>query len=345
MNEMRRFALTLFAAVLVTRLVTITIAMHYSERPGRELWLMRDGRTFHLYANAIAGGRGGFNARPEYERRAFPGYPLFLVATLAYRAPLIGIVFNILAAALTAWLAYRLYGDPRVGWAMAVLTPSYVLYSSTLMSEAVVLLTGIGALLCARRERHAAAGALLGFAAIARPLSLPFGLAYLAARPRAKGVLVAAMVIAATILWLWWWSGSPLPGMNVYAHDPRAYGNDHIFNWPFASLVRVPLQTHVAAWKVAYVWAHVAIVFGGIALLFCERKDNAMSLTWLASNTALAVCIGGSWGVHEFHRFIIPALPPLFYAYRNVLPRRTLAWIAIAIVSTLLAAKGLSHGR
>lgn len=346
---MRRTLLIVFAAAVGTRMLAALLAVAVSDVQVTDFARLRDGASYLAYASAIREGRTGFKELPHYDRRVFPGYPLLLAASGADRFPLLGIFFNWLAAAGAAVLAYRFYDDERIGWAMAVLTPSYVLYSTTIMSEATVLLGGMAGIYLLGRNRAVAAGASLAYAAIARPLAASFGLAALTVRSwRSRSFLAAAALsiglVAATGLWLWWWSGSFFSGVDVYATDSRAYGDDQMFTWPFRSLVMVPLKTAVAAWKIVYIWAHVLVVVGGFALLLRERPRPQVSLVWLASNTAIVVCIGGIWGFHEFHRFIIPALPPLFYAWRAFLPRHRALWIAVACVSAAIAAKGLGHG-
>lgn len=346
---MRRTLLVLFAAAIATRLLAVALAVAVGGLNAGDLPWLRDGPSYLAYASAIGDGRSGFERLAEYDRRVFPGYPLLLAAIGADRLPLAGIVLNWLAAGAAAVLAWRLYDDVRIGWAAAVLTPSYVLYSMTLMSEAVVLLTGVAGVYLLARDRAVGAGALLGFAAIARPLAASFGIACLTVRSwRSRSFLLTAAIALASILvtavWLWWWSGSFLSGVGAYVSEGRAYGDGRMFTWPFQSLVTVPLQERVPAWKIVYVWTHVAVVLGGILLLLRERSSSRLSVVWLASNTLIALCIGGVWGFHEFHRFIIPALPPLFHAWRRFLPRHPAAWIAIACASAAVAAKAVSHG-
>ncbi|HEX2060842.1 MAG TPA: hypothetical protein VHK90_08870 [Thermoanaerobaculia bacterium] len=345
----RRTMLVLMTAAVAVRLLAATIAIAATDMQPNDLARLRDGPAYLAYVTAIRGGAEGFAQLAEYDRRVFAGYPLLLALIGADRLPLLAIALNWLAAAGAAALAWRLYDDVRVGWAMAVLTPSYLLYSTTVMSEAVVVLAGVAAVLLMTRARGVPAGVALGFAAVARPLALSFGAACLAVRSwRSRTFLSAAIVallcVAAAGAWLWWWSGSLASGIDVYRSDTRAYGGNAIFTWPFASLIGVPLRESVPLWKIAYIWAHVAVVLAGLVLLLRERPRDRTSLAWLATNTAIAVSIGGIWGFHEFHRFLIPALPPLFYAWRNLLPRHRGIWIAIGIASAVLAARGVGHG-
>lgn len=242
-----RTMLMLAAAAIAVRLLAATIAFVTTDLRPADLGRLRDGAAYLAYASAITDGFAGL---AEYDRRVFPGYPLLLALIGAARWPLIAVLLNWLAAGAAAALAYRLYDDVRVGWAMAVLTPSYVLYSTTIMFEAVVLLAGVAAVLLMTRGRGVPAGLALGFAAVARPLAASFGAACLAVRSwRDRAFLAAAFVTLACVAiagaWLWWWSGSLASGIDVYRSDTRAYGGDSLFAWPFASLIGVPLRESV----------------------------------------------------------------------------------------------------
>ena len=135
-EHVRRTMLMLVVATIAVRLLAVTIAMATTDLRPDDLARLRDGPAYLAYASAITEGFAGL---AEYDRRVFPGYPLLLALLGAVRWPLIAVFLNWLAAGAAAALAYRLCDDVRVGWAMAVLTPSYVLYSTTVMSEAVVV--------------------------------------------------------------------------------------------------------------------------------------------------------------------------------------------------------------
>ncbi|MBV8519547.1 MAG: DUF2029 domain-containing protein [Acidobacteria bacterium] len=341
-------ALTIAAAAVLVRALVLVASMYAGHLSIAQLADARDGRSYLHYA-AAARAPNGFASLPEYDRRVFPGYPALLAVLRLDAMPLLAMIVNWLAAGAVAALCFVLFDDARIGWAMAVLTPSYVMYSTVLMTEPLVLLLGVGALYFGRRERPAFAGAALGLDALVRPLALPLGLAFLAERrksPRAIVVAVIAAVVAIAIgaACFVWWSGSLSSGVRVYASDPRAYGGSSMFTWPFASLVRTSLAPGIAKWKIAYIWLHVIAALGALVPLARNARREFPPFVWHASNMLLVLCVGGVWGFHEFHRLIVPSLPPLFWAYRRLLPSRTLAWIAIALLSAAVAAKGLSHG-
>jgi hypothetical protein len=117
-----------------------------------------------------------------------------------------------------------------------------------------------------------------------------------------------------------------------------------VFDWPFASLIRHSFAPGVALWKIAYIWLHVAAALGALVLLARDAERRISLLVWHGSNVLLVLCVGGVWGFHELHRLLVPSLPPIFWAYRRILPSSSPAWIAIGLVTAAMAAKGLSHG-
>jgi hypothetical protein len=344
-----RTAIAIAIVALVCRVAAILVAHFAFGLDVKTLPYLRDGRTYLAYADALTGGRESYPNLNRYDRRAFPGFPLLLAALRVPRAPLVGVALSALAAAIAAALTFRLYGNARVALAMAVLTPSYLMYSTVLMSEPIFLCLGLAALLAGVNARPALAGLLLGMTAIIRPLAAPIGLAYAAAHRRkwrelAISVACTLVIIVMALIWMRWWSGAIMAPMSgLHTPGPRGY-SDGIFALPMQSLITTSLSAETPSWKIAYIWFHVVVIAIGIALLVRELPRDEVALAWLGSNTLIVLCIGGAWGFHEFHRFITPALPPLFYAYRRFLPRRAIGWVLLAALSATAAAKGLSHG-
>jgi len=160
--------------------------------------------------------------------------------------------------------------------------------------------------------------------------------------------LTSALVVVAGLVAFRHGVGSTL-GPTIYANDPRAYGGQ-LFALPFQSLIATPFAQHVAWWKIIYIWSYVVLTLVASGLLAAElrrgdvaedRRNAQLSAAWLIGNTAFVLCIGSIWGFHEFHRFILPALPPLLWAFRRWYPRRALSWAALGAASFGLALFGV----
>lgn len=221
------------------------------------------------------------------------------------------------------------------------------MYSTMVLSEPPLVVASLGGLIAARRGRPVLAGLALGFAGLFRPmacfaaLAACAGLAIDGRRRDALTIgLISATVVAAVSVALSAGYGYGLGEAGSYS--AKYYGGD-LFALPFESLALATLA-ETPTWKVAYIWAHVVLVLTGLLLSTSRRKRGLEmeSLLWLSGNTLFVLCIGDVWGFHEFHRFILPALPALLLALVAPIERfgGKLVWSATAVLSFLLALYG-----
>ncbi|MHC4712787.1 MAG: hypothetical protein ACYTAN_05875 [Planctomycetota bacterium] len=354
-----RDLLAIGAAAFALRLVVALVSLWRFEMTAPDFAFLRDGDSYIRVAVAVTGDE---SVVKPFDWRVFPGYPGLIAAAhaLGARADIAALLLNWLCAAAAAVLSALLFRDRRVGWAMAVLTPSYLMYSTLAMSEPTLMAFIIAGLVLAVAGRPLLGGLLLGYAGIIRPVACFAALGCIVwwavqrKHKRAVVFAVAALaVVLAGVVGLALWRGSALEGLRLYAADERAYGGEPL-TWPFKSLIFTPLSGKTTLWKVLYIYAHVAVVLTGCvvaALPRLRRRESgsagslhpAMTVPWLWANTLFCLCIGAHWGFHEFHRFIVPALPPLFVAFRRWLPDKVIYWTALAIVSVALAVWGVSH--
>lgn len=312
-----------------------------------------DGYQYLAYARAWLGPDAEFAAHPFFGR-FFPGYPMLIAGLHLLGVPLAAAALlpSWLAAGAVAVLCARYFGDRRIGWAMAVLTPSYVFSGALICSEVMCLLFSMAGLVLARRERPVAAGVAFGLGGLFRPVAvfalLGVAVADLRERRLGRAILTIAfsgLIVAAGLAAVQWRFGDALMSLRQYQDPNVAYG-DHLITWPFRSLITIPLTSHVPAWKLAFVGTHLAAVLGGCVLAVREmwqaadgpeRRLATIAGVWLLANTLYVVSIGGFWGFHDFPRFLIPALPPLFFAYRRFLPVRRWVWLPVGALSVILS--------
>ena len=257
-----------------------------------------------------------------------------------------------LAAGGVAVLGALAFRDRRVGWALAALTPSYVFSGSLISTEALCLLLSLAGLWLLQKERAAPAGIAFGLGGLFRPVAVFALLGGAAAellqgKPRraVAAIALAGVTVAAGLAAVHARFGDAFMSLRRYAEDPMAYGGGEMITWPFRSLLSVPLTTPVAAWKIAFVAVHAVAVLGGCVLAVRQWRRAAPQVRplaaaaglWLGGNTLYVLSIGGVWGFHDFPRFLVPALPPLFWLYRGILPARAWMWVAIGLLSVALA--------
>ena len=313
-------------------------------------WSQRgDGPSYLAQARSMLGSN---SAMTDYDRRVFPGYPalIAMVHLTGIRLPVAALLIDWCSGALVAVFAAALFRDRRIGWACVMLIPQFLINSTMAMSEAPMLALATGGLLLARRRGGGTAGAMLGAAGLVRPVAcfavLGFAVAQGAGRKWRSalvGCVASATVVAIGIIALWLWTGDAFHGVKVYANHPSAYGG-HLLAWPFQSLIEETLSPRVDLGRAIYIWTHVILVLLGCGLLAARCVvarpavdwRDALSLPWLAGNTAFVLCIGSYWGFQHFPRFTLPALPAFFWAFHRFLPHGWYVWTALAIVIPLL---------
>jgi hypothetical protein len=349
-NAIPRRELLLMAAVAVAlRVLLFAVATASTGTGFSDYAGAADGYQYIAYARAWLGDSPEFDANPVF-RRLFPGYPALIAVLhrLGIPLPAAALLPSWLACGAVAVLCALYFRDRRIGWAAATLTPSYVFSGSLICTEAMCLLLSLLGLFQLRRGRAGLAGLAFGLGGLFRPVAV-FAMAggagdeALSGRPgRAAAVTAAAgATVAAGLAALGWRFGDALMTLRW---NSQAYAGT-ILTWPFKSLVTTPLTTPVAAWKLAFVAVHLAAVLAGCALSIHwlrtasgdDRGLARISALWLCCNTLYVLCIGNVWGFHDFPRFLVPALPPLFWVWRRALPARLWIWVAVGLLSVALA--------
>ena len=295
---------------------------------------MSDGASYLVYAEAILGDRATLLEDP-WSQRVFPGYPaiMALVHLLGLSVPAAALAVNWVASGLVAVATAMLFGSARVGWGMAILTPAYLMYSTMAMSEPTLLLFTLLGLMLGERRAPVSAGLLLGFAGVVRPVACfaVIGyLTYLAVRRRWREAmaigLLSAAIVACGVIGVKLLLGDALRSYHVQSSDHGPY-EGQLLTIPFRSLLTTPLIHDVPPWKTVYTWGCVAFSLLSCFLLLRQwlhasrgKTDSGwlpLAAPWAIGNTGFTLCLGGIWGFHEFHRFMLPALPALLLAYRN----------------------------
>jgi 4-amino-4-deoxy-L-arabinose transferase-like glycosyltransferase len=188
-----------------------------------------DEADYHAIATHLADGRGFVSTEETPTARRPPAYPVFL--SLLYRVtgpePAVGRVAQAILGVLVVWLSMLVargwFGEGAAVWAgwFAALNPFLIFISGYLLTENLYLTFLLGAMVVAATppgfcqaslRRAAAAGALLGLAALTRPSGLPMLEWMLAAallfgmapwRHRVTRVVLAAILFGTVMLpWL-----------------------------------------------------------------------------------------------------------------------------------------------
>ncbi len=359
-NRVTAHELVVIAAVaFALRLALFAVALPVYDMNAQEFSHLRDGRSYLRVALAMTGDESEITL---FDRRVFPGYPALIALThcVGANVSLSALLLSWVAAAGAAALSAAVFRDRRVGWGMAVLTPSYFMYSTLVMTEPTLMAFMMGGLMAAGAGQVLIGGLLLGYAGLIRPVACFAVMGYMLLalmqrRPRQAFLFggVALAVVAVGVLGMHVWRGDALEGLKQYAVDDRAYGGESLA-WPFKSLIMTPIAQATSLWKIAYIWAHVGVTLVGCGvagILWRRRHTQASSHgdlhrlagPWLWGNTCFVLCLGAQWGFHEFHRFMVPALPPLLWVLRRWLPSSRRFWYAAAACSFVMGLWGIRH--
>jgi hypothetical protein len=298
------------------------------------------------------------------DRRVFIGYPALIALLGAAHIPLnaVALAVSWLSGVVATVFTALLFRDKRIGWALVLFPPSFLVFSTLVMSEALLLaLIAVGTYLVLRRNALVLGGLALGYAGVVRPVAC-FAVAGLLAlfiyrRQLWRAVVVggvAAAVVLAGFLALRWWRGDALEGVKIYANNDSTFAG-RLFEWPFESVIMTPFRTAIPVWDVVYTWAYLGLVIGACALVLRKVKSSSdtpasdaasdqiavFAAVWLLGNTAFVACMGNVWGFHYFDRHILAALPPLMWAYRKYYPRGPIGWGLVGVSSLALALREL----
>lgn len=153
-----RTALALALLALAVRLAVLAATLGLAASVGEgavdpgDVARLHDGREYLLLARAL-GSPEELAELPPVARRLSPGYPVLVrAASAVLPPPVAALALSMLSAALATVLVYLL-GVPARGAALfAVLTPSWVAFSSTAMSEGPFVALALLGLLAWRRS-------------------------------------------------------------------------------------------------------------------------------------------------------------------------------------------------
>lgn len=197
-----RAALLLLAVLVVVVHGAWFVAFRWQTRPDTPQYLAA--------ARSLREGRGFLNAEGAPETFRTPGYPL-LIAAAALRPNAIAIIQHLLIVATAVMTAWFLRDRPiaaMMALALIGFDTALLASASLLMSEALfvfVMQAGALALLLAMRRGSVAmaiaAGALIGFAPLVRPIAIAVTLPLIAiAAMRSRAIIALSFAFPALIV-------------------------------------------------------------------------------------------------------------------------------------------------
>lgn len=223
-------------------------------------------------------------------------------------------------------------------------------------SEPLALALGLGAFWCFRRGNIFLAALLASLAVTVRPLMIfaLVGIGWVLLYRKQFRAFAAALATSAAIgglymLPLAYYCGDPL--LTVHTYTTRDYGaanvtgpHGHLFGWPFHGIV-AGTMAYSSPWTnllLSFFW--ISLVLLGIGAMFSRNfrryfKAHPAEGIFCSVYLVPLFCYDYLvWARGSFMRFSIPALPFLFYALLEWLPKdRRMLWL-LSTVSPILAA-------
>jgi hypothetical protein len=331
--------LTLVALTVGARAVVIGLSLllakvdiaHYSQ--------LHDGREYQQIASAIDSPKALRSLGGETQR-LFPGYPAAIrLAALVAPMPWAAVGVNVLAAICAVLLFWRMTGDVWLAAYFAVFTPSWLLFSSTGMSEGLFLALALAGVALWLAGRSNGASFVLGLVTLVRPVgALVFAACFIAGlRKPNKGQAIwwAALFLFAPLVWMgmaWAIWGDPFRQLHAYAAKD--------LGMPFKTIVSSLFSSGTPALKKALVWFTLLtnlLAAGWLLRAFLEKRDesNLVWLLWCVFHGLFYLALPSAWAFGSLDRFFVTALPAMMVGLRPLLPNR---WWCVAA----LAAAGVA---
>jgi hypothetical protein len=273
--------------------------------------------------------------------RFFPGYPAAVaLVSLGQRPEIAALALSALCAAACGPLTARLGQDARLAWWMIALTPSWLVYTSTVMSEGLFVLLALAALTATVERRWALAGAAAGLAVTVRPVGALLFLPLIAEALLTRDRRAVTRAIAWGVPWplmhfalsaaVW---GNPLASVSGYLEKDYAP--------PLRSLIENSFLSSPDPAKLALVWGTIALtVAGAIGLAVRWRRGSAICrplLLWHLAAGLFCLLLPSSWVFQCTDRFHLAVWPTTLIGLAPLLPRRPAVHAAVLSLLSLAA--------
>lgn len=288
----------------------------------------------------------------------FMGYPYAIaLVSLAFHIPTLFALWLIAVASsvVSVLLAARLFGTTTAGY-FALTNFAWLQLSFLGGSESLAVALGLGAFLLFRRDRILLAALVGSLAVTVRPLMIfvlvGIGLVLLLRKRCGSFFLALGTGLAVGVAYMLPLArrfGDPL--LTVHSYTTRDYGgggikgpHGQLFGWPFHGIVAGTIA-YSAPWTnllLSFFW--IGLVLVGVGFMFSKSFR-----IYAKSYPAEAVFCGMYllaifsydyliWARSNFIRFSIPALPFVFFALLQILPKDRKVFWCLSIVTSVLAA-------
>ncbi len=285
--------------------------------------------------------------------KQFWGYPYAMAALasltgVSIRASLL--LVSWISCFISVALAYRLWGGWVAGF-FAILNFAWMQRSFLGGSEPLAVALIFGAFLAVRRNHYLFGALLAALSTVVRPLGIfcliGIGIDLLCRRQYKKlalTVLIGATVGGLSVLPLVLHFGSAFATVHSYQEAGTS-----LFGYPFYAIIKGTLLYPAPLTNLLLSFGWIALVLTGLLRMVENSdfhryaKENPVEILFALPYTLLIFCYNYPvFARSNFPRFIIPALPIVFIALANWLPRsRRVIWALGTVMPALAALSAL----
>jgi len=344
-----RLIALIFTLAVAVRLFLIIAAMAKAGISFKEYCLLHDGWEYMRLCLAFSGA--GFSHIGGETLRLYPGYPILMMLMGGFRFPEVaGIGISVISAGASSLLIRGLDERKSLPFFMALVHPSWLVFSATLMSEGLSVALTLGALVLLMRKEWRWSALTAGASFVVRPVGI-FLVAivvycyYRENRGRGSGkIFIAGLCLPAVYMISYWLLfGELMQSIHSYSVKDFAY--------PVVSIARNMLSPNTAVILKLFVILSIAFGLVGTAGLYERfRRGERLFLPlflWNAAVFLFYLLLPSSWTFRCIDRFYLSLYPTSLVGLAPWFPRNkgvmNAALILLSVISFFIALRWLVH--
>ncbi|MFH0731770.1 MAG: hypothetical protein V2A72_02475 [Candidatus Omnitrophota bacterium] len=346
-----------FLAVL-PRLLLIVVSLYVFKISFLQYTIARDGSGYIALSNAFS--RFDILDVKKFDTRLFPGYPFLMsISGKFIDFGVSGVIISIICAFLACYLYFLIFKDKTTTRFFCLLPPAWLMNTTLVMTEGLSMALILGSLYLFFRNKHISALLIAAFGIIVKPVIVFLFAIYLLFLAKDKsykklifGICLCLLLLYSYMVFCKYTFGDMLINYNIYRHA-WSYGSSKIFVLPYADIIKNIFVAgssfyKIELWKKTYIIFNILFFITGLFFLirmFKERRDRLsfFSLLWCIVIFIFAGSLGGWSGFHCYDRYILPAMPFLFYSMKDLFPKGNITLFIAFIISIACSLAGNMH--
>lgn len=346
------FALNILIFAIIPRVFLIILTLFIFKPTFSEYVLARDGKGYLNLLSAFASWN--FSTVDSYDARLFPGYPIIISLFGKFIGFGMSAIFvSLLCTFISCYLYFIIFKDKNTAMFFFFLPPAWFLNTSLVGTEALSMAVILGSLYFFVSGRYKSALTIAVFGIIVKPVILFLFIIYLFLLIKDRHYKTALygsslFIVLCSCYFIFYKMAFKEMFIN-YNEYKRTwdYSGEKIFSFPYLGIFKNILYSHrlpyqVQLWKKMYILSN--FIFFVIALFFVIRlfkvqrdRLSTITLLWCFIIFFFAGSLGGWSGFHCYDRYILPAVPFLFYSTKEIFPKGKI-FLSVAFATSFFGA-------